>query len=634
MQKVGRLLAKRRGLTSRTWIPFCFWLYPKVKCAIVLAAGWLEDCIDRPIDVSMPGMDGKVVQLHLLGVRPELAHSRENSDIDMAIQELQKREKRKRAALGSKKKRKRQGKGKIPVLVNMSKSRALREIAEEVLLTESDESDGRIRPLRLASRRLQSEEEQMLHAARHPDSSAFFIGRSQMSIGCVLSEPGVVETEEEYDDAVRDPLLGFQVKLARDIQIRESQQLIQRPTFELGLPDWLWEWWLRRTRTSEQIEELRTGALEQIQRASGLESELERLLRLTQAVDDVDSDSGARAKLLSQYCTTPADAQRLAMATVTFEKPRIAIGLLSPLECLKRVLRALVVRNDPLSAALRPWPVRWEFPVQFAQREEAARVRHAVNMAVFATSILDAERVLVVASQTDVEVLRDGILAGGDWGAARSQDGILWQEILNAALSDTNHVVCDDDGYFLKAGSSTDRRDVLFCDVSHSGCVVRPVKDCVNVGSVLLDGCGRFTKQECGPRGRSGEYKHSLNAFNASGSAARAQYRAGRTRNQVLTIKPEYVNELIGQFKLISTSMPSSSLPPPPPPPAKNATGLHRRRQSRYGRAGGVAGKAGRIRATKTKQMSLARSQSKSRNEPCPCGSGKKFKHCCLNKLK
>jgi hypothetical protein len=73
-----------------------------------------------------------------------------------------------------------------------------------------------------------------------------------------------------------------------------------------------------------------------------------------------------------------------------------------------------------------------------------------------------------------------------------------------------------------------------------------------------------FTKQECGPRDKSGEHKYSLNAFDASGSAARAQYRAGPTRHQVLTIKPEYVNELIGQFKLISTSMPSSSSPPPP----------------------------------------------------------------------
>ena len=77
-------------------------------------------------------------------------------------------------------------------------------------------------------------------------------------------------------------------------------------------------------------------------------------------------------------------------------------------------------------------------------------MRHAVNMAVFAASIMNVDRVVVVASQTDVEALRDGILA------ASSQDGTSWQEILNATLSDTNHIVCDDGGYFLKAGSSTD----------------------------------------------------------------------------------------------------------------------------------------------------------------------------------
>jgi hypothetical protein len=29
----------------------------------------------------------------------------------------------------------------------------------------------------------------------------------------------------------------------------------------------------------------------------------------------------------------------------------------------------------------------------------------------------------------------------------------------------------------------------------------------------------------------------------------------------------------------------------------------------------------------------MLRSQKKKRNEKCPCGSGKKLKHCCLEKL-
>lgn len=30
----------------------------------------------------------------------------------------------------------------------------------------------------------------------------------------------------------------------------------------------------------------------------------------------------------------------------------------------------------------------------------------------------------------------------------------------------------------------------------------------------------------------------------------------------------------------------------------------------------------------------MLRSQKKRRNEKCPCGSGKKLKHCCLEKVK
>ena len=54
------------------------------------------------------------------------------------------------------------------------------------------------------------------------------------------------------------------------------------------------------------------------------------------------------------------------------------------------------------------------------------------------------------------------------------------------------------------------------------------------------------------------------------------------------------------------------------------------RRKLRTAAYGSGAGPGGKLRQTPLRQL---QAQGVGRNTPCPCGSGRKFKHCCINTL-
>jgi hypothetical protein len=569
--------------------------------------GWAEDCLQRPIDLDI---DGKVVQLHLLVV-PCGYSGRSNRDIDEVIGKLKSSIK---------------GGRKLPVLLPMSKSRALREIA----------AAGRTekRPIKWVS-----EENQMLHAARHKDASPFFIGRAQEMFAVHVND----DLHSDYFVAAHNQMM------TRNLQIQRSQIYIRRPTFELGLPNWIWERRLRRTLEPENIKTWRKGALEQIQRTSDRASELERLLCLQSEIegdDDVDSESvTSYAKLLSESCMSPAEAQLLVAGTVTFEKPRIAIKV-RPWQWFGSLLVAASVwlagsklgnllfgagRWKVFLATIIPWnwdrsfnPISWEYPVEFSKGEEEARLQHAVNMAVFAASACDANTMLVVASQSDVDGLRDGITR-----AAANENKISWQEILNTALCDTDRIACDDDGYFtantfadqtppdgvvpsrwsveededidwtVKLGNQTwvsNRKRMQARPLT----VIDPHSDygtttnCSHVSDMLLNAFGQFTAGEL----RKRKFSHQRG------------FRAAQVTSTSFSLPKQ------GRFV-----MPSRLLPHAPPERLQTSANF-------YGSSvRQLSENTDQAIRTLTKE-SLTKNYG-NRNKRCPCGSGKKFKRCC-----
>ena len=558
------------------------------------------------------------MQLYFLGVRSELAGADKGSDafrhqLDSIIQKLK-------------------GDGKLPVLLDMSKPRALREMAEEISTVGSGVA------------RWVSEENQMLNAARHRDASPIFIGKPRQNLA--IWNPTAKSTVDDNDarTARHAQMEDFFVEtFSNYLQSQDRQETIQSSTFEIGLPNCVWKrrpmpQRLQRTLQPEQIQTWRQIAREQRLRTSARASELERLLRLLAEIeggDKIDSGSiASRAKLLSESCRSPAQVRLVAARTAYMDKPRLAIKVHSPREYLTawfkwRISPSTEEQPGPFWKILDHTMARsegytefYKHRIQLAFSHDAcwedgrlafmdyfaleSKLAHRVNMAVLAASAshqaMGVEKVLVVAKQTEVEALRDAITHAIEYHAAdlasHKTRALPWQRMLNSALCETNLVACDDDGYLIDTQGSIpttagpvvdwtamgagEPRGLTALDVSLKGYGVSSPQ-CVHVSEILLNHCGRFTTTEIRRRNRS---------------------RYGTDHRAA---------QFINDFALPGWYMPRG---PPATIPSK---------PSPRALPGGKEGRRSQAKPFRQSTLSAA-----GRNQPCPCGSGRKYKRCCL----
>jgi hypothetical protein len=374
------------------------------------------------------------------------------------------------------------------VLVDMTKAQAVQQLADAALLSAAE------RPFQI----VHAEEHMQRGAVLAP--SPIFIGRSELVV-CQVTGPG-----ESIDEQIMlDQLLSHILQKQR---AQRSWEVIQNPTFELGLPDWMWGCWLRWRGLTHSVAPEHAE-----EEASKLESELELWFRLQAKINGSGgsgTDFAKRAKALRGCCRGPEEARLLAAWTVASNKPRIAIRVRDASDLLDHsqwsLDRNLLTLITIWRTFSRIWgTISWEFPVRVARREEAARVQHevqhAVHMAVAVSAFLakDKDRILIIARQSDVELIRDGISKFCEQDAIHGP----WQAMLRAAIHVRSpldkflrqgsgirswiepDIVCDDNGGF--APGILRVMDVHQCSRGHR---------CETVNDLLLNALGRLHKDE------------------------------------------------------------------------------------------------------------------------------------------